>query len=193
MALWHQCRKDKTSAAGATGTNRPTPICGRVNCDSHIRFEAGVLVFCRHSFVHRRHGGEALREKEDIGSSGRFAHKLTATSPRHRSGNADPLPSRSDLTLRETAAPVAANSRQRQLMARYYSSPICKNCGCDKRFYKLIINNREPPLLQVERARSIPRTHCIASRCGSKANWRWPKLQIRCHATVHSIRSSHYN
>ena len=40
----------------ATGTKPTGPGLWPGKRDSHIGFEAGVLVFCRHSFVHRRHG-----------------------------------------------------------------------------------------------------------------------------------------
>ena len=41
---------------GASVGRRATPGLWPGEIDSHIRFEAGVLVFCRHSLVHRRHG-----------------------------------------------------------------------------------------------------------------------------------------
>ena len=40
----------------ATGTKPTDPGLWPGEIDSHIRFEAAALVFCRHSFVHRRHG-----------------------------------------------------------------------------------------------------------------------------------------
>ena len=45
----------KSAALGATGTNP-------VKCDSHIKFEAGVLVFCRHSFVIVATAAQAVNE-----------------------------------------------------------------------------------------------------------------------------------
>jgi hypothetical protein len=42
----------------------------------------------------------------------------------------------------------------------------------------------DPP--QWRSPHSIPRTHCIAHCCGLKADWRGTKLQVRCHAPVHT-------
>jgi hypothetical protein len=61
-------QKENTSdSLGATGT-KPTDPGGRVNCDSHTKFEAGVLVFCRHSLVYRRPAGGAWPKSKNPAS-----------------------------------------------------------------------------------------------------------------------------
>jgi hypothetical protein len=63
-------------------TDRPRTVAG-VKCDSHVRFEAGVLVSCRHSFVHRRHGWRMSKAcPGDV--PGRLVHRRSRDKPGKR-------------------------------------------------------------------------------------------------------------